>query len=338
MHPPQWTPSEEALALASLPGANKLKASLRVPWLELELARSLYLDWHVFISWVYGILEIERSVPEWLNEVLNDQAPGMLEIMSPDSPRYNKRRRTTLITIWQELSQWVRQNIFSDAVREGWLEAIHRPFDDDLIYTRLAAYADYCRERWQRRRPVLYPSLNEWRKAAENCSRKILDSFPISDERRQLLAASRRVTAKQLSTTVDAYIGWHDFTYWTRSAFRLVGGLPPNVITELKGRCPGFLERDAIFQKTVKPSQYDLRWLRLVEWIHDHVFATARRERWLNLLVFSIRLRARAERTMLYWVDWDREWSPSSTLQYPVFEEWRGSADSYVRSPHADHS
>lgn len=333
MSPATWRPSRQAVFIGSLPDTDKMRLSLRVPWQEVQEARRDYLKWHEFICWVYGILEIERAVPKWMDPLLDEHAPGILDLLSPESPRYKKRKRITLLTIWHELYEWVRQNAFSKAATEGWFESIHRPFDDDLVYTRIAAYSDYCRRRWQRRRPIVYPTPAQWRRAAERCNLKIVERFCSSPERRRLLAASRRIGRKRLAAAVETYIDWLAFAYWTRSAFRLVGGLPPRVTNQLKHRCPGFAEDDLLFCKTITPSQYGLRWLRLVDWIHNHFFGDAKRSRWLNLLVFSARLEARAERTMLYWADWDRDWRPHSNLEYPPFENWRRAADRYVFPP-----
>jgi len=51
----------------------------RVPWQKLLEARDHYLDWQEFYLWVRSILEVERRVPAWLREVLDDRCPGFLD-------------------------------------------------------------------------------------------------------------------------------------------------------------------------------------------------------------------------------------------------------------------
>jgi len=67
-----------------------------------------------------------------------------------------------------------------------------------------------------------------------------------------------------------------------------------------------------------------------MSWIADRHFSDARTEGWFDAILLYLRSDARAIRTMEYWQHWDEEWSPTNTLPYPSFRQWRRAADRYV--------
>jgi len=64
----------------------------RLPWQGLLEARNQYIDWREFYLWFRSILEVEKRMPDWLLEIVNDRCPGFLESEKQLTPQAAKDR------------------------------------------------------------------------------------------------------------------------------------------------------------------------------------------------------------------------------------------------------
>jgi len=306
------------------------REATRVPWQRLLDAREQYVEWNAFSLWVRAIVEAEHEVPSWLSKIIEGRCPGFGECKKEHckaSPKHGA-------VLWRRLSEWIDDNVFGHARREGWMRAVTFYAARDPAFLRDCAYSQHCERQWKRHRPQLYPSLEEWRRSSEQCSDEVLDAFEMREEKREIIKASRAVSPRRLAEAVAQYMDWEAFTYWLRSLLEADTDLPDAVIREVQRRCPGFWECDKELRKTLLQEDYTRRWKALLEWGENRFFAEARQDGWFDALVFWARAHPRSVRTVDYWVFyWDENWSTRPVEAYPSFHEWRRTADNYVVRP-----
>jgi hypothetical protein len=145
-----------------------------------------------------------------------------------------------------------------------------------------------------------------------------------------LIKLSRRVSPRTLRQAVDRYIEWEALAYWARTALESDCPLPASVERELKRRCPGFLEADAAVRAVNPEEEPHFRFNRMIKWIEDHEFVSAKKRGWFDVLLYQARLHPRHVRVIDYWHDWEAGWTNEGSNRYPSFSQWQRSADSYT--------
>lgn len=266
-------------------------------------------------------MEAEGNIPGWLKKVFRDKCPGFLEF----EEAYRRKHLRHDLLPWKRLREWIEGHIFAFADREGWLNAITFYAARDPRSHRAEAYWRECHAKWKERKPSQYPTLEEWKLAADHC----LDTPLLCREIRTTMESLKGVAAERLAAVIDRYIDWEAFAYWSRSAMDVPGELPPEVEHELRLRCPGFLESECQMRKNDQPGQTQ-SFTRLLKWGQDRFFVEARSEGWFDAVLWHASNHPRNVRTVEYWVYWDSQWEPSRKASYPSFAEWRKAADDYV--------
>jgi hypothetical protein len=292
----------------------------RIPWRRLYDVRNQYVDWQEFYLWARSILEVEKEIPDWLTEILNDRCPGFLQAEKELLPKAAKSRPLPL-----RLEDWIDEHIFEFAKKEGWFSAITYYAVRDPRYQRAEVCWSECVEKWKKVNPIRYPSFEEWKALAAQC-----------DETDHLVAGERKARASvklvdpvRLSEAVARYIDYEGLAYWVRPALELGSELPPDVVLELERRLPGYLQAasEPRARKQIGAAQ---GWEHLMLWIGDHYFRDAQQEGWFDAILVQVRSHPRAIRTMEYADHCDEVWSSEMPSPYPAFEDWCREADSYV--------
>ena len=292
----------------------------RVPWQVLLEARNQYLDWQEFYHWARSIIDVEQAIPDWLTRKLGEACPGFLAVEKQYLLRHPKE--ATLVPV--RLSQWIDERVFGFAKQGGWLLAITFYAVRETRCQKASACWAESVQKWQKARPVQYPSFEEWRQEAARC-----------DETARLLPAIRKqrecfklVSAERLAQAVSSFIDLEAVAYWARPALEASSSLPSEVARELDSRCPRFLESNTK-QREAKGRSAD-PWQRLMLWIRDHFFQDAQSEGWYDAVLISARSHPRAIRAMEYCDHCEEIWKSDLPVPYPSFEAWRLDADRYV--------
>jgi hypothetical protein len=291
-----------------------------VPWQVLLEARNQYLDWQEFYHWARSIIDVEHAIPDWLTRKLDEACPGFMATEKQYLLRHPKEATRAPV----RLGQWIDEQIFGFAKQGGWLLAITFYAVRETRYQKASACWSKSLEKWQKARPMQYPSFEEWRHEAARC-----------DETARLLSAIRKqrecfklVSAERLAQAVSSFIDWEAVAYWARPALEAGSSLPSEVARELDSRCPGFLESNTK-QRGAKGRSTD-HWQRLMLWISDHFFQDARSEGWYDAILISARSHPRAIRAMEYSDHCEEIWNSDLPVPYPSFGAWRQDADRYV--------
>lgn len=149
-------------------------------------------------------------------------------------------------------------------------------------------------------------------------------------ERRIRDIASRRARRQVMQVRWDRfhrayeeYIRWQAFALWARAVVEVEGCAPPWLKAILRKRCPGFAEEAA------RSSKAELLGFELLPWVHNQAFAFAKKEGWLDALVFYGFRDTRSQGYWAYWEHCESEWKKRRPASFPTFVQWRRSALSW---------
>ena len=292
----------------------------RIPWQRLLDTQNQYIDWQEFYLWVRSILEVEDRIPDWLVEILNARVPGFIETARALTPKAAKTR-----PLHFRLEDWIDEHIFAFAKQERSFFAITYYAIRDPRYQRAEVCWSEHVERWQKAKPIQYPSFEEWKDEAVHCD----ETAHLLPELRKARASAKLVAPDRLAEAVSRWVDWEAFAYWARPALEFKSGLPARVASELGCRCPGFLAANSDTRLHDSASEsHD--WHSLTSWVADHYFQDAKSEGWFDAILIQARNHPRAIRTMEYADHCDEVWNSAMPEPYPSFEDWRRDADSYV--------
>jgi hypothetical protein len=292
----------------------------RIMWPRLFAIQQQYLDWQEFYFWARSVIETEDGIPVFLQPTIDQRCPGFRQSLSSSNDEISQ---SSSLTLWD----WIDERVFVQVRDEGWFDAVEFFAVRHPRYQRAQACWLRCIRDWQAAKPASYPSLEEWRHLAASCEPEDV----LSPETQQAWGAFRRVAPARLDSAVRDYLDWQAFAYWVRTALENIShDLPLIVRRALEDRCPGFLSRSESGRPAAPSDRYPGSWERLVGWAHDHLFADAQKENWLDAILFYVNLHPRGIRIVDYWLAWDKHWSPKSAGDYPPFEQWLQEADTYV--------
>jgi hypothetical protein len=275
---------------------------MRVPWGRFHIAYEEYIRWQGFVLWVRAVVETKGHVPSWLEEVLRKRCPGFLE----QRDRSNEKHAVDL-----HLRSWIDNRIFLSAKDEGWLDALAFYGFRDARSQGNCTYWEHCENEWKKRRPTSFPTFAEW-------WRSVL-AWKLNGD----------VGCVEVTKAVEKYIDYQAFVYWLRPIFQAPQfQLPTHIAVELRNECPGLLE----FVKTHALAVHGDKsrsWPRLVNWSKDQGLESAKREGWLDCVLFQARIHPRHVRMAHYALVWCRSRLASPTSAHPSFGEWEKEAESF---------
>jgi hypothetical protein len=292
----------------------------QVPWQVLLEARNQYLEWQEFYYWARSIMEAEGSIPGWLFRRLDEMCPGFVAAEQEAAAKHLKDAALTPI----RLAEWIEEHIFAFAERGGWLPAVTFYAVREPRYQRASACWSESVEKWQRKKPQEYPSLEQWLGDAAQCD----ESAHLLPEIRKQRECFKLVDPARLEEAVSHYIDWEALAYWARPALEQKQPMACEVARELLARCPGFAESNA--KERTQTGELAHSWERLMRWIRNHFFQEAMAEGWYDAIVLAAGIHPRAIRTREYADHCDDIWNAELPVPYPTFESWRRDADRYV--------
>lgn len=321
-----WRPTQLERSVGQTARLTAEREAARIPWHRLQEAGEKYVGWEAFVLWVRAIEEAEGESPGWLAKVIKKRCPGFLKLLRERKPEHVSE----LAPLWRHVELWNNERIFGEIWREGWMNAVGYCAARDLASLRNHAYWEYCEREWKRSKPDHYPSFQAWLKAAEHCSDRVLDQCDMPEKKRQLIKLGRLVSPRTLRKAVERYVEWEVFAYWARTALEASSPLPASVEREVKRRCAGFLEADAVARAADRTEEPYCRFTRMMKWIEDHEFAEVQRRGWFDVLRYQAHLHARRARVIDYWHGWEAGWINDRSTRYQSFREWQRCADRHT--------
>jgi hypothetical protein len=138
------------------------------------------------------------------------------------------------------------------------------------------------------------------------------------DSKQRALQEALRVPWRQLEENSAAYAEWHIFVLWVRAISENSGELPDIVRSELRARCPGYLESESR-----QGDKNRLVWPSLEEWVAAHHFAKPKADGWFNAVMFYAYQDLRTEQAWSLWERIKAAWHQDPPSRWPTLEEWR---------------
>ena len=324
-----WRPSPLERRVAGGARRTAEREAARIHWQRLYEAGEKYVAWEAFALWVRAIEHTEGDFPGWFAKVVDKRCSCFLKFVGEQKLEHFNGPPF----FWRHLERWINDRIFGKIWQEGWMNAVGYYAARDLAYQRNHAYWEYCERKWERSKPAAYPSFRDWLKASEHCSDHVLDECEMREEKRQLIKLMRRAGSRTLRKAVERYLEWDVFAYWARTALEASSPLPAAVQREVKQKCPGFLEADAVARAANPAEEAHCRFNRMIKWIEDREFAEAQKRGWFEVLRYQAHLHPRYARVADYWHHWEAGWAKRPPARYPSFKKWRDSANRYAFEP-----
>ena len=278
---------------------------MQVPWDRFQKAYEEYIRWQAFTLWARAAVELEGRAPSWLEAILRKRCPGFAE----EADRSNKPELLGL-----QLLPWVHNRAFGFAKQEGWLDALVFYGFRDTRSQGYWAYWEHCESEWKIRRPASVPTFVQWKRSALN--------WKLHGD----------VSYAAVTKAIEKYLDFEAFVYWLRPVFQTANvQLSAHVALELEQERPGLLQ----FVTTEASAGYEGKsrsWQRLLNWGRGHVLSRAKKEGWLDCVLYQARIHARHVRIASYARLWCRSRVENPTSPHPPFGEWRRDAERYVRT------
>lgn len=290
---PRYSPME--LKVQAIVRRRAETQLMRVPWTRFCKTYEEYPRWHALTLWTHAIIASHDRIPSWLMADLGRRCPGFT------LPELPKREPLDL-----RLSEWVRNQKFGFARRQGWLDALTfygvRHPRSECAWN----YWEQCDRDWNQNKPEVFTSFDVWWRQA------------------QKMMPCGKIHCRDLVRAVEKYLDWEALALWLRPLLASDVKLHRHVISELKLRCPGILAAQG--GRTPRPNVENSEiWRNLLKWGRDHCRLQAGQQGYLD-----VRQRAQSHplhaRLLAYAKHWARQQSRTSAQSYPSFREWQQNA------------
>jgi hypothetical protein len=266
---------------------------------------------------VRAIVTAERSVPQWLNEAIDQRCPGFLE---------GRSHAADLDSLWLDLFTWIDEHVFTAARAGAWIEALHYYAGRDPRSEQVWNHWTKTGDAWRAYRPKTYPTFDEWHSDA--MQNRSADSGTRCDHSPDNRAASAQPHDRFFSL-VAQYIEWEAFAFWARLAVERGPALPDDVAAAVEQRSPGFLAH--IRRQRSDEVEYSTWfWKNLLVWVENYAFSGEMAASQLSRIRDSARTHLRGERIAQYWAHCSSRWRKNPPVVYPAFDDWLRDADAFV--------
>lgn len=129
-----------------------------------EIARMVlkYLNWEALELWFRPLFASRAKLPPHMLSELKQACPRVIELRNSGAFKGGKDSSE----IWRDLKRCCRDQLLSDARREGVLDAVIRRAQSHPLHVRLASYGTHWSRNWLKTHEQPYPSFRQWWRAA----------------------------------------------------------------------------------------------------------------------------------------------------------------------------
>ena len=149
-----------------------LEQARRVPWKRLAEAAEEYTDWQVFTLWLRAVVEGAGNIPAMVAEEMESRTPQLLGRIRPAVEAAIKNGNGAGSRIWQDVSGWAETNVFTDAARAGWLDAVRYFSSVSLRSMKAWSHWEDIDRRWRVATPQHFPNYERWQREVCRWRRK----------------------------------------------------------------------------------------------------------------------------------------------------------------------
>jgi len=293
-----------------------LKEATRVPWRILSKAAEEYTDWQTFALWLRAVLDSCEALPADLVRTIEKRSPSLLpQIRAPlrgKASAYGFR-------VWQKAGHWAEANVFADAKRDEWLNAVRYFSSKSLPYMKAWSYWEAVSQRWRCGRPQILPDFDQWQHAVCSVTRL---SDPESDVQ-QVLNSVRSVPGARWQKLLGDFLELTALGLWIEILLKTGRPAEDLVTRELTLRYPGFTSGSIKDSNTVVST--------LIKWVISHEAAFADVEPAYMALSYHTKYHP-AYCARRNFASHCRELWRDGHFAPPSFAEWMSASDSYSES------
>jgi hypothetical protein len=139
-----------------------------VSWRIMVEAADRYTDWQVFTLWLRAVLDASEALPAKVTVEIQKRSPSLMPRIAP---HFREDVSALGSRIWEEATQWAEANVFADAKREGWLNAIRYFSAKSLLSVKAWSYWEEVGRKWQTAPPRVLPNYEQWRASVSSVRR-----------------------------------------------------------------------------------------------------------------------------------------------------------------------
>jgi len=295
-----------------------LDQAKRVPWKRLLEGAEDYTEWQVFSLWLRAVVDAAQGIPAMVIRETNSRTPGFLDSLPPTLDVEFSRGVRAGSRIWQDVSLWAEVNIFVDAKRGGWLDAVRYFSSMSLRSMKAWSHWEDVDRRWRRTKPGDLPGLEQWRQQVD-VVRRLSNPDSLAQ---QVLESVRRVPEPEWCRLYRCYSDLMAFCLWLELVLDVEGPTSEMVSAELDHRYNGFrAPRHARAKATI---------VALNKWAIAHVLKVDRDAGILAALGFHVRHHPEYAAMLRYAQHCHGPCHDLHPQSLPPFAQWRTAADAFV--------
>lgn len=290
-----------------------LAEARKVPWRILAGAADEYTEWQVFTLWLRAVLDVWEALPVEVALEVEKRSPSLLTRIAP---QLAENVAPHGFRVWEEATDWSEANVFAEAKREKWLNAIRYFSSQSLRSMKAWSYWENVDRQWRAARPLILPDYEQWRHSVTSVTRV---SNPGSNVQ-QILDSVRSIPEARWQQLSDAFMELTTLCLWIEVLVD-VGRTGQKLVTqELMLRYPQF---DA---KCIEHSQTPIS--ILTNWVIGHEAPFAEGEPPLAALSYHIKYHPAYCARRNFAAHCRQSWR-YGLFEIPSFAHWKGEADAY---------
>lgn len=286
----------------------------KVPSRLLANAANEYTEWQVFALWLRAVLDIWEELPAEVANELETRSPALLSQIESQLGTLERPRGSAA---WEAVIAWAESNVFAEAKRERWLNAIRYFSSRSLPSVKAWSYWESMHREWQDEKPESLPTYQEWAHATLAVGRL---SNPESDAQKVLDSISQMSEAR-LQMMSDAFAELTALCLWIETVLGTEQMGTALVARELKVRHPGF-DVSIIQSSAVAISAF-------VQWVIANEAPFAGSQPPLSVLAYYTKSHPAYLARRNYAAHCRTAWKGVRFDHLPSFQEWKDAADEY---------
>jgi hypothetical protein len=289
-----------------------LDEARKVPWRILANAAEEYTEWQIFALWLRAVLDAGEALPAGAVIEIENRSRALLSRIDFD-PRITAHALGA--RAWEEVTQWTEVEVFAEAVRGEWLNAIRYFSSKSLLYIKAWSYWEEVHRQWRTNKPQHLPDYARWTNSVSAVRRL---SNP-AGEIQKVLDSVRSIPQPKWQQAFDAFMELTTVCLWIEILLGAGRTGADLVLRELAIRYPRF---DAFSLKNSTISA-------VTDWAIEHDELLAGAQQAMPALSYHLKSHPAYYARRNYAAHCRSLFVSGRFDRLPSFTEWRNSADEY---------
>ena len=305
------SPSDRVRQYAEIQALDEAK---KVPWKLLANAANDYTEWQVLALWVRAVVDVCEQMPAQVASEAERRSPTLLSELESRLGTVVPRRGGAA---WEAVTDWAESNVFVEAKRDRWLNAIRYFSSKSLSSMKAWSYWESIHRQWEDEKPETLPTYQVWASATSAVSRL---SNPASDAQK-VLDSIRLLPEARWQIMSDAFAELTALCLWIEIVLGKGKTGAALVERELKVRYPRF------DTASIQDSAFAIP--ALIDWVIRYEAPFAAEQPPVSALAYHTRSHPAYYARRNYAAHCRTVWGGALLERLPSFKSWREAADQY---------